>query len=228
MSELITALYGLKESAAHAWKQALDKDLSALGELEASMNKTQRIIAAESLDTERPTPDKSWIMTFSGRRFNPFEPELEAISILDIAHALSHVARFTGHTSHHYSVAQHSVLVSRMCDPKDALAGLLHDGSEAYLNDLARPVKRHPGMEVYREAEARLQALIFERFGLPAEMPASVKEADNQLCIIEGRSLNPFLDEYWSHVDVSGVNIVPTTPETSRAMFLHRFQELTK
>ena len=114
----------------------------------------------------------------SGARFYPLDPRPEEIQIEDVAHALGHLCRFAGHTSSFYTVAQHSVLVSRICEPQDALWGLLHDASEAYLGDMVRPLKRQPEMASYQEAEERLMAAICERFGLPAAMPESVVRAD--------------------------------------------------
>lgn len=227
-SELILALYGLKEDAAFAWKQALEGSRDGLPALKRSLANTQYQIMNLPNPGNEPTADKSWIMTFSGQRFDPFNPNPDAILIEDIAHALSNICRFTGHVRHHYSVAQHSVLVSKLCSPADALAGLLHDASEAYMNDAARPVKRHPEMVGFRDAENKLQRIIFEKFGLPGDMPASVKRADNELCIAEGKTLNPHLGDYWKLVQVRDINVLPTTPDTARAMFLHRFQELTK
>jgi hypothetical protein len=76
--------------------------------------------------------------TFSGLRFWPLDPEPEKILIADIAHALAHQCRFGGHASKFYSVSENSVHVSRRCAPEDALWGLLHDASEAYLVELPR------------------------------------------------------------------------------------------
>ena len=65
-------------------------------------------------------PDDPWIQTHCGVRFNPTNPALDAIVIEDIAHALSMQCRFSGHTSEFYSVAQHCVGVSHVCDSKYA------------------------------------------------------------------------------------------------------------
>lgn len=70
-----------------------------------------------------------WIATFTGGVFFPLAPRVEDVRISDIAHALSMLCRFAGHTRGFYSVAQHSVLVSRLCSQQDALWGLLHDAS---------------------------------------------------------------------------------------------------
>ena len=53
-----------------------------------------------------------FIQTYSGIEFYPLDPRIEEVKLLDIAHALSNICRFTGHCNEFYSVAQHSVLVS--------------------------------------------------------------------------------------------------------------------
>jgi 5'-deoxynucleotidase YfbR-like HD superfamily hydrolase len=85
-----------------------------------------------------------WMQTFSGVHFYPFNPKPEDVRIEDIAHALSNICRFSGHTRKFYSVAQHSVLVCRALAGESALLqrwGLMHDAAEAYINDLIRPLK---------------------------------------------------------------------------------------
>ena len=116
-------------------------------------------------------------------------PARRHIRIDDIDHALSHQCRFGGHTRLFYSVAEHSVRVSHLCAPEDALWGLLHDASEAYLNDVATPLKELPEFEVYRTAERALQRAIAVRFGLAPEQPASVTEIDRRMLQIEMRDL---------------------------------------
>jgi uncharacterized protein len=172
----------------------------------------------------------TWINTHRGEKFYPLEPTFGTIHIEDIAAALSKLCRFCGHTKKFYSVAQHSVLVSRLCDAADAKHGLLHDAAEAYVNDLARPLKRHPMLEGYVEAERNLQGVIFNRFGLMAAMPPSVKEADNRLVLTEARQLLPNLHpdwcKDWAFVPYETLGIIPLSPEIAETMFLQRFHEL--
>ena len=74
----------------------------------------------------------SWLQTYTGKKFYPFDPREEEVDILDIAHALSQLCRFGGHTKEFYSVAEHCVLVSMCCPSEVKLLGLLHDAAEAY------------------------------------------------------------------------------------------------
>lgn len=81
------------------------------------------------------------ILTYTGLHFPLLKPEYFHFNILDIAHALSQLCRFTGHTSSFYSVAQHSVMVASLVPADQALAALMHDAAEAYLGDVSSPLK---------------------------------------------------------------------------------------
>jgi len=150
----------------------------------------------------------SWIQTYTGRRIYPLEPAASVIDIGDIAHALAMKCRFTGHTRWFYSVAQHSLLVEELVrestqDPEILSWALLHDAAEAYLPDVARPIKgsagfllpvRRDGLDVYRfhefrEIEGWLIEAIAIRFGLSLPVPALIKDADIQLLVDEGECL---------------------------------------
>lgn len=120
---------------------------------------------------------KDCIRTFTGIYVNVFEPKPEMFSIDDIAHSLSMQCRFTGHLSDFYSVAQHCIAMSDMVHPSHQLAALLHDASEAYLLDIASPIKaRIPG---YKEIENNLMVVIAEKFGFKYPLHEKVKEVDS-------------------------------------------------
>jgi 5'-deoxynucleotidase YfbR-like HD superfamily hydrolase len=173
-------------------------------------------------------PEAAWIQTHSGRRFCPTNPNPNSIVIQDIAHSLSMQCRFTGHCSHFYSVAQHSVLVSYICDSRDALWGLLHDASEAYLVDVPRPLKRSGKFQAYIDFEKKMQEAVCKRFGLPYQEPASVKKADSILLATEARELMSPLHEDWVQVvDPLPFRIDPLPPQAAKDMFMKRFFELT-
>ena len=99
---------------------------------------------------------KDCLTTFSKVDFNTFEPEEDKIRIEDIAHALSMMTRANGHFPQFFSVGQHCIqccheATARNYLPQTALACLLHDGSEAYLADITRPVKKNMTISVPRE-----------------------------------------------------------------------------
>lgn len=172
--------------------------------------------------------EAAWIQTHSGRRFCPTNPNPDAIVIQDIAHALSMQCRFSGHCKKFYSVAQHSVLVSYICDSQDALWGLLHDASEAYLVDVPRPLKKSGKFQAYIDFEAKMQEAICRRFGLPLAEPPSVKKADTAMLSTEARDLMAPLHSDWTQpVDPLPFMIEPWNNDKAKDMFMKRFFELT-
>ncbi len=172
--------------------------------------------------------DAGLIRTYSGIWFNVINPNFEDIRIEDIAHALSNQCRFGGHCRRFYSVAQHSVQVSQLCRPEDALWGLLHDASEAYLSDVPRPLKHLAEFKAYRVAEERLQRCIVERFGLSAVQPDNVTAADDNALMEEMCSLMSvdasLLVSPQSESSIS--TIKPCLPVEAEKRFLARFHEL--
>ena len=121
----------------------------------------------------------TFVITRSGVRFDVVNPRPEDVRLEDIVHSLSHLCRFVGHTDRFYSVAEHSVLVSQLCDQEAAVFGLLHDAAEAYVGDLASPVKRQvPGFAVLEE---RVLSAVLVGLGVPpptAALRARVANAD--------------------------------------------------
>lgn len=135
-------------------------------------------VRADHKNTVTEPRKGSWMMTYTGRAFYPYDLRVEDFCIEDIAHALALLCRYGGHCKRFYSVAEHSVLVSRMVPKEHAFAGLMHDATEAYLVDMPRPIK--VGFPQYKEMEAKLWLAIAERFGLAPEHPAEVDRADSE------------------------------------------------
>jgi 5'-deoxynucleotidase YfbR-like HD superfamily hydrolase len=174
-------------------------------------------------------PDDAWIQTYSGRRFTPTNPNPNAIVIQDIAHSLSMQCRFSGHTKKFYSVAQHSVYVSYICNHEDALWGLMHDATEAYLVDVPRPLKRSGKFDAYLEFEAVMQKAVCKRFGLSEQEPPSVKLADTILLATEARDLMyPLRTDWVQPVEPLPFKIDPLGPREAKDLFMKRFFELMK
>jgi 5'-deoxynucleotidase YfbR-like HD superfamily hydrolase len=171
----------------------------------------------------------TWIQTYTCHRFDLANPRAEDVDILDIAHALSLQCRFNGHCRRFYSVAQHSVLVSRLVPKEHAFPALMHDSPEAYVSDVPSPLKRAPFMADYGQCEHGVMGAIAERFGFSVPLDESVKTADLLALATEARDLMGVCDpkERWGlpcypHYEY----IHPLTPEQAEAAFLERFIEL--
>jgi len=183
------------------------------------------------------------ILTNSGIYFNLLEPEKNEYRIRDIAHALSHICRFTGHTREFYSVAQHCVLASREMEKctkvwaksgepalhpsKLAMAALLHDSAEAYLGDVASPLKQL--LPEYKAIEHRVEVALFYSFGLQLPMPPSVKQIDIAMLATERRDLMPPHSGEWTILEGSEPLpeiINPWGPGKACREFLKRWEEL--
>lgn len=111
-----------------------------------------------------------------------------------MAHSLSQVVRFTGHTQWRYSVAEHSIMVSMLVEdmggtPLEQLEGLLHDGTESVLADVASPVKA--GLADYKRLEKSLDVTLRRTFGLPETQTEIVTKADWLALFIEAAVLMP-------------------------------------
>ncbi|PJE81086.1 phosphohydrolase [Candidatus Pacearchaeota archaeon CG10_big_fil_rev_8_21_14_0_10_32_42] len=168
-----------------------------------------------------------WIQVFSGKKFWPFDPKNEEIDINDIAHALALQCRFNGHCEEFYSIAQHSVLVSKIVPKDQALSALLHDAAEAYIGDMVRPLKKF--MEEFKSVEKKVEKEIFKKFEV-AGLNEEIKKADNIALATEMRDLMKRSPENW---DISSFGtlpekIIPLNPKEAKEEFLKRFYELIK
>jgi hypothetical protein len=168
----------------------------------------------------------NWMQTFTGRPFYPFKPRESEIVIEDIAHHLSMICRFTGAVREHYSVGQHSILVSQLVPDELALDGLMHDASEAYTNDMGSPQKA--GLPDFRAVEDDIQQAICERFDLQWPMPPEVKRADQIAVACEAHDLMANAPTLWKlpRKPIIGARVVPLQPKEVEQLFLERFREL--
>lgn len=176
-----------------------------------------------------------FIETHTGRRVRPLVPDAYVVNLTDIAHSLSQQCRFSGHTRIPYSVAEHSVRVAELlaewgCSREVQLWGLLHDASEAYLQDVAAPVKHTDAFEAYRVAEAGWMRVICERFHMPSEEPDDVRRADAVMLATEARDLMPYRAEHWGGLLERPLPAIiqPWSPAKAKAEFTQLFMELSK
>lgn len=168
----------------------------------------------------------SIVTTYTGKRFDPLNPDPDLIDIVDIAHQLACCNRFSGALAGPYSVAEHSVRVSRLLNGPDALAGLLHDSSEAYLGDVPTPLKRMPAWDGYRAAEARLQAAVYAKYGPPAWDAEKVHRADVRMLHSEAWWLSD-VRPAWAESYLCIPRFEPWTWRVAENLFLGQFYHLT-
>ncbi len=151
-------------------------------------------------------PGPHTIETASGARVDLFDPTPATLHLSDIAFSLCRIPRYTGHTREPYSVGSHSLWVAKVClratkDSQTRLYALLHDAHEAYVGDIATPVKNLPGMrDALRPVVQRLQNAIHSALGLAAPSPvqqAWVAWADALALVEESRFLMPSQGVDW-------------------------------
>jgi len=191
------------------------------------MNKVEVTTLSEM---EKKGFERPYVETYSGKRIFFDDFKVEDVTIIDIAHSLSHICRFTGHTKEFYSVAQHSVLVS---DHQPTLAekraGLLHDATEAYLNDLASPLKAYIKLDGYKAVEDYFHDIINSKYHVNNGMTPNIKKADLEALFTEKRDVtnNPHTDWGWGDEIIRWEEtIIPLAPKQAKLLFLKRFVEL--
>ena len=173
-----------------------------------------------------------WMQTYTGRKFYILDPRPEDVDVVDIAHHLSLIDRFTGATERGISVAQHSVWVScrfSSVEPLLALWGLLHDAAEAYTGDVGRPLKRclkELGLDFDRAVEAPILTCIAEALQIPpCPNWGAVKYADEEALAAEARSCMHSIHPEWD-LPESDVVVQPWSPRVAEESFLARYRLL--
>ena len=173
-----------------------------------------------------------YLQTYSGGRFFPLDVKRSDIAIVDIAHALSNQCRYGGHCTRFYSVAEHSLLISRELTRRGysatvAMAGLLHDAAEAYLVDLPSPVKKL--MPAYCALEKQVLDHVFHAYYMPMEIPDIVHEYDNRI-LLDERAQNMCYVYYgygWpENVSPLNVDLELYAPAEAAKEFMLRFAAL--
>lgn len=147
-----------------------------------------------------------WMTTQSGRKIDLNDVRAQDIALNDIAHALSRICRFNGHTSRFYSVACHSSGMARYAQEKKlptdvVLKCLLHDAQEAYYGDITTPVAQYLHIDwsiwnMGRSVEKAIAEAFFGDKDVVCNTPL-VKRIDQLFCMVEGYVLvgGPLWDE---------------------------------
>jgi hypothetical protein len=189
---------------------------------------------SDATDTYRAA---TFIETYTGRAFWPLDPvrSKDALSVIDIAHALANQCRYSGHVRWFYSVAQHCCLLAsfaveqRGADPLTALQILMHDAPEAYLVDIPRPVKQY--MPQYRVWDHAINDVIREWMGWSGiPIPEIIDDLDSRIIVDERAQLmDPAQRNDWGHkFEPVGVEILPWTPAEAEKQFLIQYAAYSK
>lgn len=190
--------------------------------------------------------------TASGHKFWPIDPHVDDVRFVDVARGLAAACRYQGQIGigtgyQFYSVAEHSVLVSYAVEQaardrghgpdvalRAAMSALLHDASEAYIADVARPLKYTREMKPYRTFERAVQATCFRAFDATPDAIASklIAEMDNRVLVDEIRAFmnsDATEDEMiakWGRpleCEIKGL-----APKLAEYLFTHRYSELAE
>ena len=144
------------------------------------------------------------------------------------------LCRANGHFKSFYSVGQHSINCMREAEArgyseKVQLACLLHDGSEAYLSDVTRPVKQE--LPQYKLIEEPLQEAIWNKW-----LPEPLTEEEMAMVFAIDDAI--LAHEFWNLMDFRLVTPDPeiasvpqfsfTGFDTCKEEFLTLFARLTR
>jgi hypothetical protein len=188
-------------------------------------------------ETEVTQDDKSWMLTFTKRKVKPLDFKPSDVDLEDIATSLAKQCRYNGHVEGFYSVAEHSVLLSRALERDDfpritQFTGLLHDAAETYTGDIIRPLKNamaQAGWSV-KPYELQIEETISNHFGLPWPWPDVVHQYDTAIIRDEKDQLKFDPSDDWSSYGVPpvglGVEIEGWDWKRARGEFIMRFGEL--
>jgi hypothetical protein len=174
--------------------------------------------------------EEDYIETISGVAFHFADPQQDEIRVADIAWSLSNQCRYTGHVRQFYSVAEHCCLLydfaqsQGITDKKFLRTLLMHDASEAYLTDIARPIKAH--IPDYKRLEVKIETAIAERCNLTYPYPADVKELDTRILMDERAQVMGESENVWGVVaEPLGVTLNFWTPKQANRAYVDRYLE---
>lgn len=175
-----------------------------------------------------PDECQHWFLANCNRCINPHNVNHEDIDPYWIAKSLSKICRFNGHVRHFYSVAQHSVYVSRLLPEELKFYGLIHDMTEAFCGDLVRPIKKV--LPAFSEMEKGIWLKLCESFGVNPDTPDMVHWADNVMVVTERDQLLPKTDVQWVGLDIplANIKIQKMYDEEAFTFFANEWNSLAK
>lgn len=175
---------------------------------------------------------EDFIPTSSGSKIYYTEPEADQIELEDLAHGLAMNPRFGGQTTEFYSVAKHSILVSKELEKQGfgaeiQLYGLLHDAAEAFVGDVPAPLKKE--LKNFREIEHSIMDAIWEAVDIqpPSDEDwKKIKDADRVLLNYEASEI--VSRDGWAEEVDRDYNLESNSWREDKKKFMEKFGELKK
>jgi len=163
-----------------------------------------------------------WIVLKDGSDYSLSSPnDSKPPTIEVIAHSLSLINRFAGHTHRPYSVAEHSCLcleIARRYWPEASnefyLTILCHDAAECVTGDLASPVKRMMG-DTWTDFESRIEEHVLNGlypglFTASVFNVAAIKRTDLTALWMERRDMLVSHTRKWAVLDDPSFEPIPS------------------
>lgn len=169
------------------------------------------------------------VIVYSGKEIDILNIKSDDVDIFDIAHSLSNICRFNGHTSSFYSVAEHSVRGTYLLNERrEKQLFLLHDAAEAYFGDIVRGIKYITQLrDIFKTIERRIEIAVLEHFGIPGpvsdELTYRLKYADDTMLRTEARDLfSGLMQTFYTTTNAEPLPLIitPWTSEIAKEQFL--------
>lgn len=166
------------------------------------------------------------ILTASGFIFDLANPDATGLPVEDVARSLAFQPRWCGATKAFYSVAEHSVMVSKFVTEHLAYDALFHDCLEFITGDWPSPLKIFLGRDELKKKLRPVEIALEKWFGFDSHLPV-VKIADNIAMATELRDQLPAAWMDWGHLpDPDPEKVQPVGPEEAFSLFMERYEQV--
>lgn len=153
------------------------------------------------------------LITRSGDSIELNNPNVDSVSIDEIAHNLSHICRWGGKPEDYFSVAEHCVMAAERAPEHKRLGILMHDCEEALIGDNITPLKEFlPELVVLGD---KIRDLLLIKFEVPYDPELVLVMDEAQL-------------EWERENIIKNRNYAGLTPKIAKRLFLYQFYKYSQ